>query len=341
MQYRIGLILMCSLLRAQNPKPQDPIQGIVELFDTYRIVMLGEIHECRQEHELLRKLIAAPGFSERVNDIVMEFGNARYQDVVDRYIAGENIPIEDVQKAWRDTVGALGPASPLYGEFYVAVRAVNQNRPKQRRLRVLLGDPPIDWGRVSTIEDIAFYLPFRDQFYASVVRYQALAKGRKALLIMGEGHFRRAGGRPGAIENELLMALVKPYVIMPGSNMVRSYDDLDSRFNALPAPSLVEMKGNWIGDLPAPVRGSTMGTWEQAADAYLYLGPRDRITVVKNRRSDLDGTAYGNELQRRMTIMFGKAPDFLPKSNSGSEQPAFSPVSAPPPPLPMIPKPRP
>jgi hypothetical protein len=73
-----------------------------------------------------------------------------------------------------------------------------------------------------------------------------------------------------------------------------------------------------------------MGTWEQAADAYLYLGPRDRITVVKNRRSDLDGTAYGNELQRRMTIMFGKAPDFLPKSNSGSEQPAFSPVSAPP-----------
>ena len=31
----------------------------MELFDTYRIVMLGEIHECRQEHELLRKLIAA------------------------------------------------------------------------------------------------------------------------------------------------------------------------------------------------------------------------------------------------------------------------------------------
>jgi hypothetical protein len=36
MNYRIGLILMCSLLLAQNPKPQDPVQGIVELFDTYR-----------------------------------------------------------------------------------------------------------------------------------------------------------------------------------------------------------------------------------------------------------------------------------------------------------------
>lgn len=122
-------------------------------------------------------------------------------------------------------------------------------------------------------EDIAFYLPFRDQFYASMVRYQALAKGRRALLIMGDGHFRRSGGRPAAIENELVMALVKPSVIIPGSNMVRGYDDLDSRFDALTAPSLMEMKGNWIGSLPAP-GGGIVGTWDQTADAYLYLGPR-------------------------------------------------------------------
>ena len=114
---------------------------------------------------------------------------------------------------------------------------------------------------------------------------------------MGEGHFRRSGGRTGAIESEFLMALVKPYVIIPGSNMVRGYDDLDSRFDALTAPSLVEMKGNWIGSLAAPGRGGTMGTWDQTADAYLYLGARDRLTVVKNRWSDLDGTAYGKELR--------------------------------------------
>jgi len=107
-------------------------------------------------------------------------------------------------------------------------------------------------GIVMLFETYAFYLPFRDEFYASVVRYQVLAKERRALLIMGEGHFRRSGGRPGAIESELLTALVKPYVIIAGSNMVRGYDDLAPRFDAPTAPSLVEMKGNWIGSLPAP-----------------------------------------------------------------------------------------
>jgi hypothetical protein len=171
------------------------VQGILKLFETYRIVMFGEIHECRQEYDLLRKLISAPEFSERVNDIVMEFGNGRYQDMVDRYISGENVPVEQVQGAWRDTVGSVGPVSPVYGEFYAAVRAFNLKLPRERRIRVLLGDPPIDWSRVQRIEDVAYFLPFRDQFYASVVRYQVLAKGRRALLVMGEGHFRRNGGR--------------------------------------------------------------------------------------------------------------------------------------------------
>lgn len=336
-----GLLFICSSGFAQDQSPQDPVQGIVKLFDTYRIVMLGEIHESRQEYELLRRLVGAPGFTERVNDVVLEFGNAKYQELVDRYIAGENVPAEQVQKAWQDTLGALGPVSPLYGEFYSFVRTINQKLPNHRRLRILLGDPPIDWSHVRSREDIAYYLPFRDQFYTSVVRYQVLAKDRKALLIMGAGHFQRAGGRPGLIENELLMSFVKPYVIIPGSNMVRGYDDIDPRFDALKPPSLIETKGSWIGSLPAPGRGSAMGTWEQTADAYLYLGPRDQLTIVKNRRSDLDGTAYGREVQRRLVIIFGKAPDFLPESDNETERPAFSRIPAPPPPLPAMPKPKP
>jgi hypothetical protein len=335
MRRGICLFLICSLARGQ-----DPVQGILKLFETYRIVMFGEIHECKQEYDLLRKLVSAPEFGERANDIVMEFGNGRYQDVVDRYISGENVSFEQVQGAWRDTVGSVGPVSPVYGEFYAAVRAANLKLPRERRIRVLLGDPPIDWSRVRSREDIAYYLPFRDQFYASVVRYEVLAKGRRALLIMGGLHFRRNGGRPGLIENELLTAFVKSYVIVAGSNMVRGYDDLDPRFDALEAPALIELKGNWIGTLPAPGRGGTATTWDQTADAYLYLGPRDRLTVVRNRRSDLEGTAYGKEIQRRLEIMFDKAPEFLPKSED-TDQPAFSRTSQGPAALPVLPKPRP
>jgi hypothetical protein len=94
-----------------------PARPIIQLFDTHRIVMFGEIHECRQHYDLLRQLVAAPGFAERVNDIVVEFGNARYQSIVDSSIAGGNVSLEQVQNAWRNTVGALGPVSPVYGEF--------------------------------------------------------------------------------------------------------------------------------------------------------------------------------------------------------------------------------
>ncbi|HVN03664.1 MAG TPA: hypothetical protein VMT86_04550 [Bryobacteraceae bacterium] len=335
------LFLIGAVLRAQHPQPQEPVQGIAGLFATYRIVMLGEIHGCRQQYEVLSRLVANPAFGDRVNDIVVEFGNAKYQQLVDRYTAGENVPFEQVQKAWRDTVGALGPVSPIYGEFYKAVRDANRKLPAQRKLRIVLGDPPIDWEQVRSREDVGLYLPFRDEFYASVVRYEVLARRHKALLIMGEGHFRRNGGRPGAIEYELLMAFVKPYVIVPGSDTVRGYDDVDPRFAAIAAPALIEMKGNWIGSLPAPARGGAAATWDQTADAYLYLGPRDRLTLLKNRRSDLDGTAYGRELQRRLAILFDKPPDFLPKSDRETEQPAFSRTPAPPPPLPAPPKPHP
>jgi hypothetical protein len=327
---------------SQIPTPEDPVNNIIKLFDTYRIVMLGEIHECRQQYDLVRELVAAPGFADRVNDIVVEFGNARYQNVVDRYIAGEDIPLEQVQKAWRDTVGAIGPVSPVYGEFYATVRAVNAKLPPQRRLRVVLGDPPIEWDHVHNREDVALFLPFRDEYYASVVRQEVLAKKRKALLIMGFGHFRRNSGRPGFVENELLMSLVQPYVILPGSNMVRGYDDLDARFEQSAAPWLMKMSGSWLGDLSTEnPRGGVPGTWQQTGDAYLYLGPRDKITVVKNPRSALEGTAYGKELQRRLAILFDKPPDFLSPPDAQTEQPAFARTTSPPPPLPAIPKPQP
>jgi len=88
---------------AQTPIAQDPVvrvtSAIVKLFEQHRVVMLGEMHESIQEHVLLNKLVAAPGFSERVNDIVVEACNSLYQDTMDRYISGENVPAEQVVAA--------------------------------------------------------------------------------------------------------------------------------------------------------------------------------------------------------------------------------------------------
>jgi hypothetical protein len=53
-------------------------------------------------------------------------------------------------------VGAPGgvAVAPYHGLF-ATIRSVNQGFPKDRRLRVLCGDPPIDWTGVETRDDIA------------------------------------------------------------------------------------------------------------------------------------------------------------------------------------------
>src|SRR4051794_40033159 len=99
-------------LTAQPSGAPDPaaeaISAIIKLFDRYRVVMLGEMHESIQEHAFLNKLVATPGFSERVNDIVVESCNSLFQDVMDRYIAGENVPAERLRLSWENVVGAPG-----------------------------------------------------------------------------------------------------------------------------------------------------------------------------------------------------------------------------------------
>jgi hypothetical protein len=69
---------------------------------------------------------------------VVEFGNSLYQKSVDRYIAGDDVPFEQVQKAWRNMIGTVGPVSPVYGWFYKAVRESNLQRRGGHQIRLQL-----------------------------------------------------------------------------------------------------------------------------------------------------------------------------------------------------------
>jgi hypothetical protein len=324
-------------------QPQDAGPAIIQAFDNHSIVMFGEVHENKQEYEFLRSLVASPQFADKVDDIVMEFGNSLYQKAVDRYVAGEDVPLEEVQKAWQNTM-ALGPVSPVYSSLYEAVRQANRQRAGKRQLRILLGDPYINWDNVKSREDIGPYLAHRDEFYASVVKDEVLAKHHRALLIEGWGHFRRSAAGPGYVEKELRAAGATTFVVLLGTNAVGGYDDLDKRFDTWKVPALMLLKGNWAGDLPAtPVltggtapAGANPLKLQDAGDALLYLGPRDTLTAVHMSRADLDGTPYGREITRRLDIIFGQAPNIFPAANETPQFPRGS--GGPPPPLPPPPK---
>lgn len=311
-----------ACLFAQNPAPKPATQAIIDAFATHNIVMFGEYHGCKQEYDWLRAVVRTPEFSDRVDDIVVEFGNSLYQKSVDRYIAGEDVPFAQVQQAWRNMVGAVGPPPPVYESFYKAVREVNMKRRGKHQLRVVLGDPYLDWDQVKDREDIGPFLANRDQWYAQVVKDEVLAKKHRALLIMGWGHFLRRNG-PGYVEQQLRAAGASTYFIVFGANATGGYDDLDKRFDAWPSPTIVDLAGNWVGELPAmsvllggtaPASPLKLAT---VADALLYVAPRDALTQLFMPRSELEGTAYGKEMDRRLTIQIGRTMNFLHDADEG------------------------
>src|SRR5262245_53204078 len=138
-------ITICGQDKLPDPKPTNAVEGIIKVFDRLPIVALGEIHWSLNEHEFIAALIKHPAFASKVNDIVVEFGNAKYQPLIDRYIVGETVARTELQQVWRNTTQtSMAWDVPIYEQFFALVRTVNQRLPQQKQLRVLLGDPPVD-----------------------------------------------------------------------------------------------------------------------------------------------------------------------------------------------------
>jgi sulfur carrier protein ThiS len=173
--------------------PLDPVAEILKAFRSYRVVAISEgDHNNEQGHAFRLGLIRDPRFAAAVNDIVVESGNALYQDTMDRFVNGEQVPYEELRKTWQNTTQphAIWDV-PIYEELYRAVREVNASLPKERRLRVLLGDPPVDWDQVRSVEDLAKQLDRRDALVAGLIEREVLARGRRALVIYGARHLLR------------------------------------------------------------------------------------------------------------------------------------------------------
>jgi hypothetical protein len=199
MKYLCLLFLFSASLYAVDAQDQinleDATPAIIRAFESHSIVMLGEVHGNRQEYEFLCRLVASPDFEDRVDDLVLEYGNSLYQDIVDRYVAGKRVPLEEVQKAWRNTT-AIGPPSPVYSWLYEAVREANRKRPQGRRMRIVLGDVYVNWNQVKTREDLGPFVANRDPYYATVVKEQVISRHRRALLHYGLLSFSSLHRRP-------------------------------------------------------------------------------------------------------------------------------------------------
>jgi len=67
---------------------REVIDAILHAFDSAWVVAIGENHGHAELHELLLAFLEDPRTPELVDDIAVEWGNALYQPIVDRYVRG-------------------------------------------------------------------------------------------------------------------------------------------------------------------------------------------------------------------------------------------------------------
>jgi hypothetical protein len=274
-----------------EPTPEPAVAAILAAFDKYEVVGVPEDHGMKDVDDFIFSLIRNPAFPERVNDIVVECGNSLYQPELDRYISGEDVPFTEVRKVWRNTTQPMCDLSGFFERFFPLVRALNQKLPPERRLRVLAGDPPIDWEQVKTFQEMSKFLG-RDATIASVMEKEVLSKHRKALMLFGIFHLMHGmGGAVSKYEQDY------PNVTFVISELGVFDTELlrlsTSPFASWPIPSLARAKGTWLGALelahflPPPITmdkecnfhnefpKEAQKPMENLVDSFLYLGPQD------------------------------------------------------------------
>jgi hypothetical protein len=304
-------------------EPMPAIPALLDLFATHPLVALGEMHSSQDQADFITALLHHPAFPATVQVIVFEVGNARHQAVVDRFVAGEPIAARDLRPVWRDFFG-WGFDAPIYEQFFRTVRAINRTLPAAQRLRVRLGDPPVDWSQTQfTLETEHIWQEQRDAHFTEVVETQVLAPGHHGLLIAGLFHFIRDWPVevPYPLHENVVQRLERKHpgsvhVIFPHIGFGPENSILEPYLADWPIPSLASLRTTWLGELsaalhfgnfppppgvelePPPLKpGFTLG---HMADSYLYLGPRSSLTKSTVNPAIYRGDEqYLSYLQRR------------------------------------------
>ena len=274
---------------------------LVDAFHQFPLVGFSEPrHGAGGTREFLASVLHHPRFAGNINDIVVEFGNARYQDIADAYIAGQPVTRDQLEQIWEETTVVSGVwTSPTYEGFLSDVRSLNLTLPVEKRIRVVLGDPPIDWSVVRGPADEDMN-DWRDAHFAWVVEEQVMKKGRRALLWIGGAHLSRKVRLPDSLIH--LLDRRFPNQTMVALSLDRQ--DLDepivARLGGWPAGRAASVRNTALGRLDGHAVGLRLstGTVEQNLDAavFWYSSRPDEGPRINHR------SAMGLELQRRQRL---------------------------------------
>ncbi|MHC4093566.1 MAG: hypothetical protein ACYSVY_25390 [Planctomycetota bacterium] len=295
------------LLLAFHPTGMpDAREEVLALFDEAQLVFLGERHLSKQDSEFRIGLIRHPHFADHVDDVVIEFGNSLYQDLLDAYFLDlEDMSDAELNQVWRNTTTTSGVwDSPIYERFLRELRTVNEGLAQRQRIRVIAGGPPIDWEKVEVFEDM---LPYTYRGWSGVRQIErlVLAVDRKALVIYGYGHFLRLDDEMDEDDNmvrrlESLYPHKRFSVVVPFASVGGGTADLTGVIDADSLPVYVDAGSE-------PFRGwnaseylwGAVGTLSEVVDGLVYFGTEDDERPRPTDEFYRQHPEYQQELERR------------------------------------------
>ncbi len=312
-------LLALALGLQMTPKPtaaEPAIDGVLHALRTHQLVAITDPHGSAPLRDLLRQLFSDPRFADVTNDIVLEVGNARYQPIVDDYVNGGTVDESALSQAWQNTTVPNQISADL--EWFRIVRRINSTRSLERRVRILLGDPPIDWAMVRTRDDHSRWLAQRDSFPAALIQTEVIAKRRKALIVYGHLHFQRrnvaTNFEMGDWRSETIVSLIE----RAGPTRVFTIWSLDQ-----PLLAALPQASEW----PKPALASTAGTTLGAIDVGRLTTFPPRARIVNGRIEPLPKEQYATlPIEQQLdAVLYLGAPPSAPIAPSAEpcKQPGF------------------
>jgi len=286
----LTLFLGAAAVQGQQPRvavPSDPITLIVEALRTHSVVAFSDPHGHPELQAFELAVVRDTRVRSVIDDIVVESGNARFQAVMDRYIGGEAVPYEELHHVWHDTTQTqnIGPKDGTVPELYRVVRDLNASAtPPLRKLRVLLGDPPVDWSVVRTAQDHRKWIEQRELHAAAVIEREVLARHHHALVVYGEQHLQRRN-LAANYSTEGLAATVGSGIEKAAPGQLFSLWWLTDE-KAPPAEV-----ANWPSPSAALVRGTTLGMLDYTA---FQESPPTRATIINGEIVPLPRSEWRN-----------------------------------------------
>jgi hypothetical protein len=244
--------------------PVNAIDFVLKKVDEYPMVGIGDWHMCQEFYQFIQQLLKDPRLPGKIQDIIVEAGNSQYQAVIDRYIMeGQPVPLAERRPIWQEAaMGWYEANSPVYEQFFDTVRMVNLGLPKNKRIRVVLGDAPMNIPQFRANPE-QYLRPFlahyetlqdpRENSFASAVNH-VLAAGHRGIIICGNGHLKLMG-RAGNARHIFEPAHPGQFYLI---------DQNGPGYPGWPFPSIVV-----ANDDPEP------------GHATLWLGPWDAQTLVR------------------------------------------------------------